>query len=71
MIELTDRDFRELCADPAVRRIIDDANRSGRRAALGFWGLLLVGLLMVGAGTFWAIHAGWLITGTEKHAAAS
>jgi hypothetical protein len=63
MIELTERDFRELCADPAVRRIIDDANRSGRRAALGFWGLLLAGLLAVGAGTFWAIDAGWLVNG--------
>jgi hypothetical protein len=63
LIELTERHFQELCADPAVRRIIDDANRSGGRAALGFWGLLLAGLVAVGAGTWWAIAAGWLVTG--------
>ena len=63
MIELTDRDFQDLCADEEVRRIIADANRNGRRAALGFWALLIVGLLMVGAGTWYAIASGWLVTG--------
>lgn len=63
MIELTDRDFEDLCADETVRRIIADADRNGRRAALGFWGLLIVGLLMVGAGSWYAIAFGWLVTG--------
>ena len=63
MIELTDRDFQALCADERVRRIIADANRNGHRAALGFWGLLIVGLLMVGAGSWYAIVSGWQVTG--------
>ncbi len=63
MIELTDQDFHELCADPAARRIIDDANRNGARAAFAFWGLLIAGLLFVGAVTWYAIASGWQITG--------
>jgi hypothetical protein len=63
LIELTDRHFQDLCADDAVRRVIADANRDGRRAALGFWAFLIVGLLMVGAGTWYAIASGWLVTG--------
>lgn len=63
MIELTDRHFQELCADPAVRRIIDDANRNGARAALAFWGILIAGLLFVGAVTWYALATGWQITG--------
>jgi hypothetical protein len=63
LIELTDRDFQDLCADETVRRIIADANRNGRRAASGFWALLITGLLMVGAGTWFAIASGWLVAG--------
>ncbi len=63
MIELTDKDFHEFCADPAVRRIIDDANRNGSRAALAFWSLLIAGLLFVGAVTWYAIASGWQVTG--------
>lgn len=63
MIELAENDFHALCADPAVRRIIDDANRNGRRAALGFWGILILGLLFVAAVTWYAIASGWQITG--------
>lgn len=63
MIDLTDRHFHELCADAAVRRIIDDANRNGGRAAFAFWGILGLGLLMVGAGTWFAIASGWQVTG--------
>ena len=63
MIELTDSDFHDLCADPAVRRIIDDANRSGGRAAFAFWGILIPGMFFVGAVTWYAIAAGWQITG--------
>jgi hypothetical protein len=63
MTELTDRAFHELCADPAVRRIIDDANRNGGRAAFAFWGILGLGLLFVGAVTWYAIASGWQVTG--------
>src|SRR6218665_3570778 len=63
MPELTDRDYQDLCADERVRAIIGEANRSGRRAAVGFWGILLAGLVMVGAITAWAIAAGWVVTG--------
>jgi hypothetical protein len=63
LIELTERHFQELCADAAVRRIIADANRNGGRAALAFWGILLLGLLFVGAVTWYAIASGWPVTG--------
>jgi hypothetical protein len=63
MIELTDRDFRNLCADDRVRRIIADADRRGRRAAFGFWAILVVGLAMIGGATAWLIGEGWLVTG--------
>ncbi len=63
MTELTDRHFHDFCADPAVRRILDDANRNGRRAAFAFWGLLIAGLLFVGGVTWYAIASGWQVTG--------
>jgi hypothetical protein len=61
MVELTESHFRELCADAAVRRIIDEADRSGRRAAIGFWAVLLLGFAMIAAATIIAINLDHLI----------
>jgi len=51
LIELADHHFQDLCADPEVRRILAEANRNGGRTSLGFWAILVLGLLLVAAAT--------------------
>lgn len=63
MIELTDRDFQALCGDERIRRIVDAADRSGRRAALAFWSIWIGGLILSGGAAAWLIGQGWQVTG--------
>jgi hypothetical protein len=63
MIDYSEDQFRHLCRGGRVGLELGGMDQKRASALRHFWLVLVVGLVLSGAATWWAINAGYLITG--------